>query len=273
MKRYIKTALLIIASAFLAASCGNAGHDLVILHLNDTHSHLDPHRDGTAGVIERTAFIDSVRKAEGPSNVLLLHAGDFDQGSSYFTILGGNLEVDLINAMGYDCVALGNHEFDNGIEDLGMRVAKLKCPVVCCNYDFSPFEAGKYIKPYAIVEKAGRRIGIVGAICNISTVVSSEISERMPPLETVTEINRWADYLKEKEGCDLVILLSHLGFKGRAVSDVTLIPQTRSIDIVVGGHSHTKLDKIYEVKNADGRTIPVVQDWDEGRQVGLLRVK
>ncbi len=132
---------------------------LVILHANDTHSHFEPVRDeeypGMGGIIERAAYLDSVRVAEGPENVLLLHAGDFSQGTTYFSELGGNLEVQALNAMKYDVVTLGNHEFDNGLEDLGRRLSSLEMPVVVCNYDFSPFEAGKYIQPYVIVEKAG----------------------------------------------------------------------------------------------------------------------
>jgi 5'-nucleotidase len=137
------------------AFCACAPKQLTLLHLNDTHSHNDPLRSGEAGVIERAAYIDSVRAADGEKNVLLLHAGDFSQGTSYFTIMRGDLETNLINALGYDCITLGNHEFDNGLEELGRRLANTNCPVVVANYDFSPFEAGKYIKPYAILEKAG----------------------------------------------------------------------------------------------------------------------
>ena len=104
--------LIVLATLMLATVACMPKHQLVIVHFNDTHSHFDPQRDGTGGVIERAAFVDSVRAAEGPGNVLLLHAGDFGQGSSYFTELHGDLEIDMINAMGYDCITLGNHEFD-----------------------------------------------------------------------------------------------------------------------------------------------------------------
>ena len=151
MKKFV----LILAALMVCTATFAQG--LTILHLNDTHSHLDPLPTGEAGVLERTAFIDSVRNADGEDNVLLLHAGDFGQGSSYFTLLAGDLEISLINAMKYDCVALGNHEFDNGLEELGRRMSMLKdTKVVCANYDFSSFEAGKYVKPYTILEKAGK---------------------------------------------------------------------------------------------------------------------
>ncbi|MBQ2551074.1 MAG: metallophosphoesterase, partial [Bacteroidales bacterium] len=157
---------------------------LTIVHVNDTHSHFEPLRSGAeaglGGIIERAAYIDSVRAADGAENVLLLHAGDFSQGTTYFSELGGNLEIQEINNMGYDVVTLGNHEFDNGIEALGRRLSSLNCPVVCCNYDFSPFEAGQYIKPYVILEKAGLKIGVIGVLCNLKAMVAAEISNRIP---------------------------------------------------------------------------------------------
>ncbi|MBO7622570.1 MAG: FtsW/RodA/SpoVE family cell cycle protein, partial [Bacteroidales bacterium] len=132
--------LIYIALALALAACQPAQR-LVILHVNDTHSHFEPVRSGEeaglGGVIERAAYIDSVRAAEGAENVLLLHAGDFSQGTSYFTVLGGDLEIATINAMGYDAITLGNHEFDNGIEELARRMSMVKCPVVCASYDFS----------------------------------------------------------------------------------------------------------------------------------------
>ena len=104
-------------------------HRLTIVHVNDTHSHFEPERSGDyagmGGSLERAAYVDSVRKADGASNVLLLHAGDFCQGTSYFSELGGIVEVEDLNAMGYDVVTLGNHEFDNGIEGLGKLLSGL----------------------------------------------------------------------------------------------------------------------------------------------------
>ncbi|MBQ9477396.1 MAG: metallophosphoesterase [Bacteroidales bacterium] len=268
----MKRILVCIAVALMAVSCGP--RPLVILHLNDTHSHMDPLRDGRAGVIERAAIIDSVRRAAGPKNVLLLHAGDFSQGTSYFTLMNGDLEVDMINALEYDCVTLGNHEFDNGIEELGRRVANLNCPVVCANYDFSPFEAGKYVKPWTIVKKAGLKIGIVGILCDVTTVVARETADRLPKFDTAETLNRWAAYLKNEEKCDLVIALTHIGFKDESgITDTQLAPLTRDVDIFVGGHSHTFLDEIYYATNLDGRQIPIVQDGCWGYEVGELTVR
>ena len=118
--------LLLSMVCLLAVMAGASAQRLVIIHVNDTHSHLDPERTGDdvgrGGIIERAAYIDSVRNAVGKDKVLLLHAGDWNQGSPYYSIFGGDLEVSLINAVKYDCLTLGNHEFDNGIEDLARRV-------------------------------------------------------------------------------------------------------------------------------------------------------
>lgn len=262
---YIVTAVLGLA---VLSSCG-VHKELVILHVNDTHSRLDPEKDGNGGVIERAVFVDSVRRADGAKNVLLLHGGDFNQGSSYFNILGGDLEVALVNALGYDCITLGNHEFDNGIEDLARRAAMINCPIVCCNYDFSPFELGEYVKPYAIVKKAGKKIGIIGINCNIRTVVAWETASRIPEFDTVEMINKYAELLHNEEKCDIIILLSHAGYG----ADCQLVTKTRYIDAVVGGHSHTHLDQEYKAVDLDGKTVPVVQDGRWGLEVGVLRFK
>ena len=202
--------LFICLSVALAAGVGyfwNARNaepksHLVILHANDTHSHFEPVRDdeypGMGGIIERAAYLDSVRVAEGPENVLLLHAGDFSQGTTYFSELGGNLEVQALNAMKYDVVTLGNHEFDNGLEDLGRRLSSLEMPVVVCNYDFSPFEAGKYIKPYVILEKAGLKIGVIGVLCDLKSMVAGDIAERVPEFPMVETVQKYADLLTRR---------------------------------------------------------------------------
>lgn len=269
--------ILVLAAAALCLGA-SAQKTLTVVHVNDTHSHLDPVRAGRnaglGGAVERAAFVDSVRRADGKRNVLLLHAGDFSQGTSYFTELHGDIEIDVINAMGYDCVTLGNHEFDNGLEELARRLSSLKCPVVCANYDFSPFEAGKYITPYAIVKKAGMKIGIIGLLTDITRVVSREIADRLPRFDTVEVLNQWAKYLKEEEKCDLVIALTHIGFSGEpGINDTGLVPQARNVDLVVGGHSHTFLKDIVYRTDLDGKAVPIVQDGEWGLQMGVLKVR
>ena len=253
------------------------GRHLVILHTNDTHSHFEPERAGEyagmGGIIERAAFVDSVRKAEGAGNVLLLHAGDFCQGTTYFSELGGDLEIQAMNAMGYDVVTLGNHEFDNGLEDLGRRLSSLEMPVVVCNYDFSPFEIGKYVKPYVVVERAGLRIGILGVLCDLKSMVAGDIAERVPEFPLVETVQKYADLLKGEEKCDLVIALTHIGYTEHNPGDVidpVLCSKTRNIDLFVTGHSHTFLEEMVYHPNADGIPVPVVQDGWMGVYMGQI---
>lgn len=262
--------------ATLAATDAAAQKRLTILHVNDTHSHLEPERageeKGLGGVIERAAYRDSVVKADGKRNVLFLHAGDFNQGTSYYSVLNGDLEVDLVNAMGYDCTILGNHEFDNGVEDLARRLAKIKCPVVCANYDFSNIEAGKYIKPYVILKKAGMRIGIIGLMPDITILVPREVSRQIPGFNNAEVVNKWAKFLREEKKCDLVIALTHIGYEGEPYTDPMLVSRTRGLDIVVGGHSHTFLSEPAYVKDLDGKLVPIVQDGCWGLNVGNMKV-
>ena len=269
--------IISVLVSILAASVLGFSQDLVILHVNDTHSHEEPLRDGgtqggMGGVIERAAYVDSVRTAVGKKNVLLLHAGDFSQGTSYFTELGGDIEIDLINAMKYDVVTLGNHEFDNGIDELARRLGNLKCPVVCANYDFSELVLGKYVKPYAIVRKGGMKIGVIGLLTDVTRVVKRSIADKMKRFDDIEVANKWADYLKNEEHCDMVIALTHIGFDSVGMNDPALVAGTRNIDLVVGGHSHTFLTDAEYRANLDGRPVPIVQDGCWGLFVGQVDV-
>lgn len=252
---------------------GSCAPQLSILHLNDTHSHMEPVREeynyGWGGVIERGAIVDSVRTSRGENNVLLLHAGDFNQGTSYFTQFGGIPEVQSLNAFRYDCVTLGNHEFDNGVEDLSRRLRMIDCPVVCANLKLEGTALEGVVEPYAIVHRAGRKIGIIGLTSDLSSNVAYAISSQLVQYDALDVTNRYASYLKGELKCDMVILLSHLGFG----EDEKLIPGTKDIDVVVGGHTHTKITEIHFVENSKGRKIPIVTDECWGYSVGELIVK
>lgn len=266
-----------VVTAMLVACSGASAQKLTIMHFNDTHSHLEPERAGKSagrgGVIERAALVDSVRNAVGRRNFLLLHAGDFNQGTSYYTTLGGMLEVGLVNALGYDVITLGNHEFDDGIKHLGRRLAGLKCPVVCSNYDFSQFELGKYVKPYVVLKRGGMRIGIFGMLTDITKVVERTIADRLPKFDDVETANRWASYLKNEKKCDIVIALTHLGIENEDFMDQDLVRATRNIDLVVGGHSHTFIKDIVYENNIDGKPVPIVQNGCWGLDTAELSIE
>lgn len=263
---------IILAAAALFAATVMSAQDLTILHMNDTHSHIDPQRSGEhvgrGGVIEQAAFIDSVRTAEGKKNVLLMHAGDFGQGTSYFTELHGNIEIDVLNTLGFDVVCLGNHEFDNGTKELARRLKNLDAAVVCANYDFSNSPLNGIVNPYVILKKGGKKIGVIGLLTDIRSVVDKGIGDELSYQEPADVVNRYAAYLKDEKDCDMVICLSHLGFH----EDKDVASQVRNVDVIVGGHSHTFLEEPEKVKDLDGEEVVIVQNWKWGLNIGVLKV-
>lgn len=267
----ISLLLCILIPAFAVSA-----QDLTILHLNDTHSNVEPIRGGTfkglGGAIEHAAYVDSVRAVDGKGNVLLLHAGDFSQGTSYFMEFKGDLDVDIINAMKYDAVALGNHEFDNGFDELARRLKNLDVPALCANYDFTGTPLEGLVEPYCIVTKARKKIGIIGLLADLNGVTDQSIYNAVKYKNPIDVTNELSDKLKNTLGCDLVICLTHLGFKDEPMIDPDLAKATRNVDIIVGGHSHTFLDDLVKVKNLDGKDVVIVTTGKWGVNVGNLKV-
>lgn len=253
-------------------------YTLTILHTNDLHSHIEPIRggrfDGLGGVVERAALIDSIRRAEGARNVLLLDAGDYNQGTSYFSTLRGKAEIEAMNIMGYDAAAVGNHEWDNGQDEFFKRLRKAKYETLLCNYKVENKDFYKVIKPYTIVRRGGRKIGIIGALTDISGTVAKENRDGLTYIRPDGPVNEIAWMLKQKKHCDLVILLSHLGYAETEdnVGDVELAPYLRNVDIIIGGHSHTDLRKPSYVNDADGKPVMIVTDMCWGVYVGEIKL-
>lgn len=274
----MKRILIIIALMAVTASFADAQR-LVILHTNDSHSQIEPLRvgrdKGYGGVERRMEYIRQVREQYGKDKVLLLDAGDYNQGTPYFTVAKGDLEIELVNAMKYDVATLGNHEFDNGQEELARRLRKARFTTLTCNYDFSGTCLRKLVKPWTIVKRGGMKIGIVGATSYLEGNVMFSHLEGMKRLNTIAEVNRWAEFLKKEKKCDLVIFLSHLGYRGGTQdrpSDEVLVAASRNIDLVIGGHSHTFIKAPLVVKDLDGRDVPIVQAGCQGVQVGKFEI-
>ena len=277
----MKRRLFLLATLLLIALFPAAGQRLVILHTNDSHSQIEPLRVGRnagyGGVERRMEFIRQMREEYGKNRVLLLDAGDYNQGTPYFTVAKGDLEIELVNAMKYDVATLGNHEFDNGQEELARRLRKARFTTVTCNYDFSGTCLAKLVKPWTIVRRGGMKIGIIGATSYLEGNVLLSHLDGIVPLNTIEEVNRWADYLKNKRGCDLVIFLSHLGYSSKSASperptDILLVESSRNIDLVIGGHTHTFLREAKLVKDLDGKEVPIVQAGCQGVEVGKFEI-
>lgn len=251
---------------------------LTILHTNDTHSHLKPLNTGvyagTSGYVERGAFVDSVRRADGRNNVLLLDAGDFCQGTTYFTVFKGRPETKGMNAMKYDAGTLGNHEWDNGVDALARLLPKVKRQVVLCNYQTGDARLNRLIKPYTIIKRGGMKIGITGVLVDVSASVDADVASQIRYMDPAENINRVAEQMREK-GCDLVIVLSHCGFTakvGEPEGDLQIAPKLRGVDMIIGGHTHTDLLEPVYVKGADGNDILITTDYCWGIYVGELKL-
>ncbi len=253
-----------------------AGTPLVILHTNDTHSQLEPYRAddkynaNMAGIVRRAALIREVRSKE--PNVLVVDAGDFVQGTPYFNLFHGEAEVRLMNKVGLEAITLGNHEFDNGIPFLTVMLKKAKFKVVSSNYDVSATPLKKIVHPWLIIKKGKLRIGIVSANISPDGLISPANFKGinyLPPYETADAKAAW---LKSEKKCDLVICLSHLGLdnKGEAPDDLRMAEKTKSIDIILGGHSHTFMRSPAKKLNAVGDTVLINQVGKGGIYVGRL---
>lgn len=268
-----------LLSALVIFSCSldaNA-RKLVILHTNDTHSQIEVVRSGKGigkgGVHQRAEFFAKI-KAEN-ENVLILDAGDYNQGTPYFTVFKGDLEVQVMNELGYEVVTLGNHEFDNGLDELARRLSNAKYTTVCANYDFTDTPLKDIIKPYVVIERGGLKIGIFGITTDLKTLVAKQNIKGMVYEDAYEVTDATALKLRNELGCDLVIALTHIGYSGypNQLSDINLAQKTENVDIIIGGHSHTflKSEKIY--KNRAGKDVVIVQAGAQGEYVGCLEIE
>lgn len=271
---YLK--LYIVAATLFSVSVVY-GQDLVILHTNDVHSHIEPLNSGRnagfGGFQRRANYIESIRAAH--PNVLLLDAGDYNQGTPYYTLFKGKMEIMLYNAMGYDVVCLGNHEFDDGQEVLANRLKEADYETICANFDFSDTPLEDVVKPYTIIHKGGKKIGIIGALLDLNGYVSQKSIIGLKYKNPIGIANKLAKKLKNKEGCDLVIVLSHIGYQGngkKRPGDLELARYSKNVDIIIGGHSHTFLEQPTIVKNSAGKDVIVTQTGAHGVYVGRIDI-
>lgn len=249
---------------------------LVVLHTNDTHScimPLNPNLADTAlagrgGYLRRMALLEEER--ERNPELLLIDSGDFSQGSPYYTLYKGDVEVGLMNLMGYDASTIGNHEFDFGLENMARIFRKAKFPVLCSNYDFTGTVVEGTVKPYTVVKRDGVKIGLFALCPEMEGLVDTAKCAGVKFLDPVEVANKTAAMLKNEKKCDIVICVSHLGWDIRGYNDRKLIAATRNIDLVLGGHSHTYMEELMYVKNLDGKEIPVDQNGKHGIWIGKI---
>lgn len=280
-REFLKTLLIAGAAWGLQRSALAAfgSGDLVkitILHTNDTHSRVDPfpasdtRYAGMGGFAQRAALIKKIRAEE--NNVLLFDAGDVFQGSPYFNMYNGEVEFKLMSEMGYDAMTLGNHEFDNGLDGIAGQLKHMNFPIISSNYDFSDTPLAGKTEAYKIYSLDGVRVGVFGLGIQLEGLVSRKNYGDTRYLDPMPKAAETARLLKKDLQCDLVICLSHLGcsYRDEQDSDVRMARQSKNIDLIIGGHTHTFIDKPYIFRNSDNKEILVAQVGWGGVKLGRI---
>ncbi len=252
---------------------------LVILHTNDVHSRVEPfpqdgsRNAGLGGAAARAAIIDEIRAKN--AHVLLLDSGDIFQGTPYFNFFLGELDIKLMTQMGYEATTMGNHDFDGGLENFEKQIREHgNFPVVIANYDFSDTVMHDRYKARHIIQKGPIKIGLTGVGIEMNGLVPTGLYGNTRYLDPIQRATEEADILKHDEKCDLVICLSHLGYKydREKVSDIHLAQNSRSIDLILGGHTHTFMDKPDYYRNKEGQYVMINQVGWAGLRLGRIDV-
>ena len=251
---------------------------ITILHTNDVHSHIEPfsseHSEfpNQGGFERRSTLVNSIRKNN--PNTLLFDAGDIFQGTPYFNFFNGELEFKLMSLLKYDAVTIGNHDFDNGITGLYEQMPKASFDFLISNYDFSNTVLDGKTKNYKIYNKSGIKIGVFGLGIELEGLVTKELYKETKYLDPIEISRDISDKLKFEENCDLIICLSHLGYKynnlPERVCDYNLAKKSNHIDLIIGGHTHTFMEKPVVLKNEKGNDVMINQVGCFGLYLGQI---
>ena len=249
---------------------------ITFLHTNDVHSRIEPYPmdgsrlQGLGGVARRSTLINKIRSEE--KNVLLFDAGDMFQGTPYFNVFDGQVELELMSKLGYDAGTFGNHEFDNGLEGLLKHFDKANFPFVTSNYDFTGTIMEGKTKDYLIFQRDAVKIGVFAVGVDLNGMVDPRSYQGVKISDPIEVAAKYSHKLKHDLKCDLIICLSHIGYsyETEKVSDLMLAKNSRHIDLIIGGHTHTFLDKPTEVKNLDNEITLVNQTGFSGVNLGRI---
>ena len=251
---------------------------LVILQTSDTHSRIEPiaahvadRYAGMAGTVRRATLIKEAR-AVNP-DLLLFDCGDISQGTPYYNLFQGEVEIKMMNLMGYDAMTIGNHEFDFGLENMARLFRMANFPVVCANYDVTGTVLEGLVKPYITLERNGLKIGVFGLSPKMEGLVQADKCEGVVYSDPIEAAQKMVDLLRNKEECDVIICLSHLGYQLKnAPCDEVLAQKTDHIDAILGGHTHTFMKEPVIYLNKDGKNVPVLHTGKSGIYVGMLKL-
>ncbi|WP_276866447.1 bifunctional metallophosphatase/5'-nucleotidase [Bacteroides heparinolyticus] len=281
MKRIYSLAVLLLFALSLSAQQGKSGaleKQLFILHTSDTHSRIEPisreaadEYAGMGGAVRRAGIVKQFRSKH--PDMLLLDCGDMSQGTPYYNLFQGELEIKMMNLMGYDAMAIGNHEFDFGLENMARLFRLARFPIVCSNYEVAGTVLEGLVKPYIILEREGLKIGVFGLAPKLEGLVQADKSEGVVYKDPIAVAQEMSDLLGGKEGCDVVICLSHLGLQRLMPGDVDdeqLVAKTHGIDVILGGHTHTFMEKPMVYLNANGENVSLLHSGRNGVFVGEM---
>lgn len=279
-KRTIRLmAALMVGTAATMTTEAIYGEKVVILHTNDTHSQIDPNDKGMGGILRRKVLVDSVRSSQ--SNVLLVDAGDAVQGTLYFSLYGGEVEQKMMNELGYDIQILGNHEFDNGLDELARMYAPVKATKLTTNYDLRGTVLENIFEPYTIRQIGDKKVGFLAINIDPKGMIADKNAVGVKYLDGIEAANATAWHLKHNEHCDAVVAVTHIGYGDEhepGYTDRELAASSKNIDIIIGGHSHTAINPAnpkspkWRVANALGDSILVTQTGKGGLFLGEIEL-
>lgn len=249
---------------------------LVVLHTNDTHSTIFPVNSnidnqeiaGRGGFLRRVNMVKEQRRQH--PDLLLFDSGDFSQGSGYYTLFKGEVEVGLMNQMGYDAATIGNHEFDFGLDNMARIFRMAKFPIVCSNYDCTGTVIQDLVKPYITLVRNGVKIGVFALSPELKGLVFDGNCEGITYLDPAETAQKYINILRKQEKCDIVICISHLGWEVSDYTDEMFLKKVEGCDLVLGGHTHTYMKELGYAPDKTGKRIPVDQNGKHGAFVGKL---
>lgn len=278
-QNHIFTPLLLLWLTLNTLSAWAQAPVINIIHTNDTHSQIEPEKgrqgEMLGGVVERAAMIGLFRN-EDPE-LLYLDAGDMVQGSPYFNVFKGEVEILCMNQQQLAATTFGNHEFDNGIDFLKAMRERADFPLVSCNYHCEKTPLSSLIVPHVIMACHGVKVGITGVTVNPGDLIFGRHWQGITFEDPRTAVSRETELLRN-EGCDLVIVLSHLGYQPTPTTDENmiydgdLVSATRGIDIIIGGHTHTNIEEGVYVNDLDGHPVLITQTGGKGSPIGHLKI-
>lgn len=281
-RKFLKQSAYVLAGSSFAAKMGERFADIfyspkiTILYTNDTHSRIDPFPEnarefsGLGGIAKRSSLVNKIRLEE--EHVLLLDAGDVFQGTPWFNMYSGRVDFEMMSEMGYDAMAIGNHEFDLGLKGLAEVAEHANFPFLCANYSTRNTPIDPFVERQLIKEMGDFKIGIFGLGIQLEGIVDPKLSGDVRYRDPVTNAKRSVQNLRDFHGCDYVICLSHLGYRyeGNQIDDVKLAQNVPGIDLIIGGHTHTFLDEPVAVENPEDSETLITQMGHSGVRIGRI---